>query len=387
MGILLGSDPTRGSRVRVVVAPNAFKGCLTAHEAAAAIARGVQAAGADSEMIPIADGGDGTLDVLIGGVGGTVMGVIARGPLGLPVRAHLGRLEDGTGLVEMAQASGYALVGVSERDPLRASSYGTGELLKGALARRPSRVFVALGGSATVDGGMGLARALGVRFLDADDKPLPDGGGALERLARIDSSRLDPRINDAPVIALADVTNRLLGAEGSARAFGPQKGATDEQVEMLERGLETLARRLQADLGADVAELPGAGAAGGAGAMLAALGAELRSGAEVVLETLGFDKRIEGADLVLTGEGKLDKQSLSGKGPVAVARACEAKLVSCAAIAGLSELHSGEGGFVMIRSLVEHFGDEATALSQAAEGLESVSSALVRALAGTRAGH
>ena len=338
-------------------------------------------------MVPIADGGDGTLDVLVGSVGGKVMGVIARGPLGLPVRAHLGSLEDGTGVVEMAQASGYALVGDSERDPMRASSYGTGELLKGALARRPSRVFVALGGSATVDGGMGLARALGLRFLDADDKVLPDGGGALERLARIDASRLDSRIREAPVIALADVTNPLLGYDGAARAFGPQKGATDAQVEVLERGLERLAQRLQADLGSEVADLPGSGAAGGAGAMLAALGADLRSGAEVVLETLGFEQRIDGADLVVTGEGKLDKQSLSGKGPVAVARACEAKLVSCAAIAGISELQSGEGGFVMVRSLVEHFGDEATALARAAEGLESVASALVRALAGSRAGH
>ena len=373
--------------MRVVVAPNAFKGCLTAHEAAAAIARGVQAAGGEAEMIPVADGGDGTLDVLVAALGGSIMGVIARGPLGLPVRAHLGKLNDGTGVVEMAQASGYALVGASERDPMRASSYGTGELLKGALARRPLRVFVALGGSATVDGGTGLARALGVRFLDADDKVLPDGGGALERLARIDASRLDPRVHEAPIVALADVTNPMLGPEGAARAFGPQKGATDAQVETIERGLENLAARMQADLGGDVAELPGAGSAGGAGAMLAALGAELRSGAEVVLEALGFDDRIDGADLAITGEGKLDRHSLSGKGPVAVAQACERKLVGCAAIAGISELHAGDGGFLMIRSLVEHFGDEATALSQAEEGLSSVASALVRALAGTRAGH
>jgi glycerate kinase len=368
-----------------VVAPNAFKGCLTAQEAAVAMARGVRSAGGEPEPIPVADGGDGTLDVLVAGLGGTVMGVIARGPLGLPVRAHLARLDDGTGIVEMAQASGYALVGESERDPLRSSSYGTGELLKGALARRPSRVFVALGGSATVDGGTGLARALGVRFLDESGAVLPDGGGALERLARIDATRLDPRVGEAPIVALADVTNPLLGPDGAARAYGPQKGATESQVEQLERGLERLAARLHADLGVDASDIPGAGAAGGAGVMLAALGAELRSGAEVVLEALGFHERIDGADLVVTGEGKLDVHSLSGKAPVAVARACEAKLVGCAAIVGISELPQGQGGFVMVRSLVEHFGDEATALSRASEGLVAVSSALVRALAGTRA--
>jgi len=373
--------------VRVVAAPNAFKGCLTAHEAADAIARGVLAAGGEPEIVPVADGGDGTLDVLVGGVGGTIMGVIARGPFGLPVRAHLGRLVDGTGVVEMAQASGVALVDDAERDPMRASSYGTGELIKGALARRPSRVLVALGGSATVDGGAGLARALGVRFLDSGGDALPDGGGALERLARIDASRIDPRMNETPLIACADVANPLLGSDGAARVFGPQKGATPERVAALERGLERLAECLVADLGADVADRPGAGAAGGAGALLAALGAELRSGAEVVLDALGFSSRIEGADLVVTGEGKLDRQSLMGKAPVAVARACEAGFVACAAIVGEAEIGASEAGFVAVRSLVEHFGDGATALSRAAEGLESVAAALVRALAGSRSGH
>jgi len=370
--------------VRVVVAPNAFKGCLTAQEAADAIARGVKNAGAEPEIVPVADGGDGTLDVLVAGVGGTVMGVIGRGPLGLPVRAHLGRLSDGSGVVEMAQASGLSLIPEGERDPMRASSYGTGELIKGALARRPSRVLVALGGSATVDGGTGLARALGVRFLDADGKDLPEGGGPLERLARIDLSRLDPRFHEAPVIACFDVSNPLLGPEGAARVFGPQKGASADQVEILERGLSRLAERLSADLGADVAETPGAGAAGGTGAMLAALGAELLPGAGVVLDAVGFDARLETADLVLTGEGRLDRQSLSGKAPVAVARACAARLVACAAVVGEADLAAGDGGFVAVRSLVEHFGDRVTALGKAAEGLEAVSSALVRSLAASR---
>jgi len=371
--------------VRVVVAPNAFKDCLSAADVAAAIARGVADARADADVVPIADGGDGTLDALIEGVGGTVMGVIARGPLGLPVRAHLGRLNDGSGVVEMAQASGLALVPEGERDPMHASSYGTGELLKGALARRPERVLVALGGSATVDGGMGLARALGVRFFDESGGELPDGGGALERLARIDGTRLDPRVQEAPIVALYDVASPLSGTDGAARVYGPQKGAKPEQVDVLDRGLARLGERIEADLGVEVRGLAGAGAAGGAGAMLAALGAELRPGAQAVLDAVGFAGKLADADLVITGEGKLDRQSLAGKAPVVVAGVCAERLVACAAIVGESDLAAGDGGFVAVRSLIEHFGDRASALSRAEEGLRAVASALVRSLAGSRA--
>ena len=367
--------------LRVVVAPNAFKGSLTAQAAAEAIARGVEAAGAEPVLLPVADGGDGTLDALVAGVGGSVMGVIARGPLGLPVRAHLGQLTDGTGVVEMAQASGLGLVPVGDRDPMRASSVGTGELIKGALARRPTRVLVALGGSATMDGGTGLARALGVRFTDAGGKPIAEGGAGLTALAKIDVSRLDPRVKATPLIALADVTNPLLGENGAAAVFGPQKGATPGDVAQLERGLARLAERMATDLDADVADLPGAGAAGGAGAMLAALGAQLMPGADVVLEALRFGERIAGAGLVITGEGKLDTQSLAGKAPIAVARAAAAAGVPCAAIAGEAELDAADGGFVSVRSLVEHFGDRSTALAEPAQGLEAVAAALVRSFA------
>lgn len=367
--------------LRVVVAPNAFKGSLSAQAAAEAIGRGVEAAGAEPVLVPVADGGDGTLDALVAGVGGTIMGVIARGPLGLPVRAHLGQLSDGTGVVEMAQASGLALVPVGDRDPMRASCVGTGELIKGALARRPSRILVALGGSATVDGGTGLARALGVRFTDAGGKPIAEGGAGLTALAKIDASRLDPRVKATPIIALADVTNPLLGESGAAAVFGPQKGATPADVAMLERGLARLAERMATDLGADVANLPGAGAAGGTGAMLAALGAQLQSGGDVVLDALRFGERIAGAGLVITGEGKLDTQSLAGKAPIAVARAAAAAGVPCAAIAGDAELDPADGGFVAVRSLVEHFGDRSTALERPAEGLEALAAALVRSFA------
>lgn len=370
--------------MRVVVAPNAFKGSLTAKQAAEAIARGVRAGGGEAVLAPVADGGDGTLDALVAGVGGSVMGTIARGPLGLPVRAHLGILSDGTGVVEMAQASGLTLVPEGERDPMRATSYGTGELVRAALSRRPTRIVFALGGSATVDGGTGLARALGLRFLDAEDKPLPDGGGPLERLVRIDIAKLDPRVTATPLIVASDVTNPLLGPDGAAHVFGPQKGASPEQVAILERGLERLAERLEADLGADVAERPGAGAAGGAGAMLLALGAEMRPGIEVVLEAIGFDRTLAGADLVITGEGKLDRQTLGGKAPAGVARAAADAGVPCAAIVGSSELEPADAGMVAIRSLVEHFGDQEHALARAEEGLATLGAAVVRSFASAR---
>jgi glycerate 2-kinase len=367
--------------VRVLVAPASFKGCLSAAQAAEAMSRGVRAGGGDPVSIPVADGGEGTLDALVTALGGSVMGVIARGPLGLPVRAHVGLLSDGTGVVEMAQASGLTLVEESERDPMRATSYGTGEMIRGALARRPARILVGLGGSATVDGGMGIARALGVRFLDSEGHPLIDGASALERIARIDAARLDPRMRATPLAVACDVTHPLLGSDGAARAFGPQKGATREQVEALERGMERLAERLKADLHADVADRPGAGAAGGAGAMLAALGGELRPGIDVVLEAAGFAERLRGVGLVLTGEGRFDGTSLGGKAPVGVADRAAAAGVPCVAIVGEAE-EGLAGPFSSIRSLVEHFGDRSLALAGAADGLASLVAAVVRSYSG-----
>jgi len=249
--------------MRVVVAPDKFKGTLTSAEAADAIARGLKAAGADVDVAPVADGGEGTLDALVMALGGSVMGVIARGPLGIPVRAHLGRLEDGTGVVELSQASGLRLVSEAERDVMRATTHGTGELIKGALARRPSRVIVAIGGSATVDGGTGLARALGIRFFDADGAEVEPGGEGLMRIAKIDASGLDQRWRAVDVLVASDVLNPLTGPEGAARVYGPQKGATPDHVERLEAGLANLGARIESDLHVPVLQTPGAGAAGG----------------------------------------------------------------------------------------------------------------------------
>lgn len=356
--------------MRVVVAPAGFKGTLHAADAAAAIARGVRAAGAEAEEIPVADGGEGTLDALVAGAGGTIMGVIARGPLGVPVRAHLGRLRDGTGVVEMAQASGLALVPEKERDVMRASSQGTGELIKGAIARRPARIIVGLGDSATVDGGMGLGKGLGLRFLDSHGHALPDGGGALQSLHRIDPARLDERLAGIAMVVAADVDAPLLGPGGAARVFGPQKGAAPDEVAALEAGMEILAERLTKDLGAaDVGGAAGAGAAGGCGAMLLALGATIQSGSQLVLNTLSFEQRIAGASLVITGEGSLDQQTKSGKAPDAVLRAARAQRVACVAIAGMA---STTAGFDDVRTLTGHFGNSEQAQRDAAAGLEQV---------------
>lgn len=357
--------------MRVVVAPDKFRGSLTAAEAAEAIARGVRAAGADADVAPIADGGEGTLDVLVATLGGSIMGVIAHGPLGSPVRAHIGRLDDGSGVVEVAQASGLSLVAETERDPVRATTIGTGELIKGALARRPSRVIVALGGSATVDGGTGLAYALGVRFFDAGGGDWKPGVDRLTRLARIDPSRLDERWSAVEVLAAADVATPLTGPEGAARAFGPQKGATPAMVEELALGLENLGEVLARDLGVDVAGAPGAGAAGGAGAMLLALGATVKPGVEVVLDALGMRARLERADLVITGEGRLDATTFAGKAPAGVLAMAQDLKIPCEALVGAAE--GDQGGFDRVRTLLEHFGGEREeSMRRAAAGLQAL---------------
>lgn len=360
--------------MRVVVAPDKFKGTLTASEAAEALARGLRAAGADVDICPIADGGEGTLEALVTALNGSVMGVIARGPMGIPVRAHLGRLEDGTGVVELAQASGLRLVPEGERDPMRASTYGTGELIKGALARRPARLIVAIGGSATVDGGTGMARALGVRFLDSAGGVVPEGE-PLERIASIDPSGLDPRLAGVPIEVASDVLSPLVGEQGAARVFGPQKGATPGVVELLERGLQRLGEVIEKDLHVPVLSTPGAGAAGGVGAMLMGLGARLRSGAEVVLEAVGMEERIRSAHLVVTGEGQLDESSLAGKAPVAIAELARKHKVPCIAVAGEATI-SGDP-FSEVRTLVKHFdGNRHEAMTRAAAGLQAIGARL-----------
>lgn len=314
--------------MRILIAPDKFKGSLTAAAAASAIAAGAARAlpVATFDLCPLADGGDGTAGCLLEVLGGTEVDVPVTGPLGEARQARLVILADGTAVVEMARASGLALLDRGSYQPLHATTRGTGELLQAAAARGPRRILVGLGGSATVDGGAGMAQALGIRLLDAGGHDLPPGGGALERLARIDASGLDSVWHELEVVALCDVANPLLGPDGAATVYGPQKGATPPMVARLERGLTRLAELLDAQLGVAVASLPGAGAAGGLGAGLAGfLGAALLPGAGVVLEQVGFAGRLEGASLLITGEGAYDSQTGFGKAPgEAVRRAADA---------------------------------------------------------------
>jgi glycerate kinase len=319
--------------MRVVIAPNSFKHCLSARAAGAAMARGVQAAwpGATVEVIPLSDGGDGLLDAVRASLPGELLSVRTRDALGRPVQAAWFKHRD-FALIEMALASGLArLRGPREYAPLRASTFGTGLLIRAALAHGCRRVIIGLGGSATVDAGCGLAAALGFRLLDGRGRAIPAGGGGLGRLERIVDARAGPkasaatrraksRLKLATFIALCDVRNPLLGPTGAARVFGPQKGATPREVELLERNLAHWAAVVERDLGKAVAAIPGAGAAGGLGAgCVAFLGASLMPGAQWVAERTGLRAAIRKADLVLTGEGRLDRQTAFGKAPAYVA--------------------------------------------------------------------
>jgi glycerate kinase len=311
--------------MRIVIAPNAFKGSLTAFEAAEAIAEGIRAALPDAEMVlvPIADGGDGTVDALVAATRGERRTLRVRGPLGDPVDAEYGLIDGGsTAVIEMAKAAGLALVPPGKRDPRITTTYGVGELLQRAYDEGARRFIVGIGGSATNDGGAGMAQALGYHLLDENGQELRPGGLALKRLARIHVGGAHANWKQAEVDVACDVTNPLTGPSGASAVYGPQKGATPEMVADLDAALKHFAEIIRRDLGVDVEQLPGAGAAGGLGAGLVAFtGARLRPGAEMVMEALHLDDRLAGATLVITGEGRLDSQTARfGKGPAAVAR-------------------------------------------------------------------
>jgi glycerate kinase len=322
----------------VVCAPNAYKGSLDARAAAAALARGVRAAGADAVEIPVADGGDGTLDVLLGAAGAAGRVEVHRvtGPLGDPVDARLGWIDATTAVVELAEASGLRLV-AGRRDALRATSRGTGELIAAALDRGALRILVGIGGSACTDGGAGLAAALGVRLVDAAGSELGSGGGTLTGLAAVDLRGRHPGLDGCRLEVAVDVASPLLGPRGAATVFGPQKGADAAAVAVLEAGLRHLAAVVERDTGAarELAARAGAGSAGGCGYGLAALcRATLLPGAALVCDTVGLDVALAGAGLVLTGEGRLDASTAAGKAPAEVALRARRAGVACVALAG-----------------------------------------------------
>ncbi|MDD0844290.1 glycerate kinase [Pseudomonas sp. Gutcm_11s] len=323
--------------MKLVIAPDSFKESLSAPEVAAAIARGWRQVfpNADILLRPMADGGEGTVDAVLAATGGERRECLVRGPLGEPVQAHWGWLGEGTAVLEMAAASGLHWVPRERRDATLTSSFGTGELIRAALDAGATRIILGLGGSATNDGGAGLLQALGVRFLNVDAAELPPGGAALAHLARVDVSGLDPRLLQARVEIAADVDNPLCGPRGASHVFGPQKGASPQQVELLDAALGHYARVVAATLGDDHSLQPGVGAAGGLGfAAKAFLHAGFRPGIELVAELSGLAAAVQGADLVITGEGRLDSQSLHGKTPVGVARVAKAAGVPVVALAG-----------------------------------------------------
>jgi glycerate kinase len=308
----------------VVVAPDSFKGSLSAVQAALAMERGILEAWPDSRVvkIPIADGGEGTVEALVTATCGRYQTCTVRGPLGRPVEARWGILGDGrTAVVEMAAASGLTLVPEGRRDPRIASTFGTGQLIRAVLDAGFRRLVIGIGGSATNDGGSGMAKALGVRLLDGRGDTLPEGGAALSRLASVDLSRVDPRLAGTEILVACDVDNPLTGPRGASAVYGPQKGATPAVVAELDAALEGYARVCGEATGRDVAGLPGAGAAGGLGAgLLLFTPARLVPGIDLVLDSTRFDDQVRGASLVVVGEGRTDHQTAMGKAPVGVAR-------------------------------------------------------------------
>lgn len=324
--------------MKIVVAPNAFKGCLTASEAAQAMAAGVRRACPEAEivLVPVADGGDGLVDVAAKALGGELHHFTVTGPLFEKREAPLCYVAgERFAAVEMALASGLALVPPDQRDPTRTTTIGTGELIAAALDLGATRIGVGIGGSATTDGGIGMASALGVRFLNETGTEVRPVGGELGRIRRIDVSNLDPRVHEVRIEAVCDVDNPLCGQNGAAHVYGPQKGATPDQVKLLDDGLANLVGIIKRDLGIEVADLPGAGAAGGLGAGLHAfLGAELKRGVDLVLDLVGLDAKLADASLVLTGEGQIDFQTAFGKAPAGVGAAAQRRGIPCVAIAG-----------------------------------------------------
>ncbi|MBB3242126.1 glycerate kinase [Pseudomonas sp. Tn43] len=345
--------------MKIVIAPDSFKDSLSAQGVAEAIAQGLADVWPDAQLLkcPMADGGEGTVESILAACDGELRRTPVRGPLGAMVEAAWGWLpQSHTAIIEMAEASGLQLVAPNLRDACTSSTYGTGELIRAALDAGAQRVILAIGGSATNDGGAGAMQALGVKLLDAQGQTLVPGGLALAQLARLDLSELDPRLAKVRFDIAADVNNPLCGPHGASAIFGPQKGASPEQVEQLDQALGHFAERCAQALDKDVRDEPGSGAAGGLGfAAKAFLGAQFQAGVEVVAELVGLAEAVKGADLVITGEGRFDAQTLRGKTPFGVARLARQHGVPVIVIAGTL----GEG----YQALYEHGIDAAFALA------------------------
>lgn len=324
--------------MRIIIAPQSLKGSLTAAQAGQAIAQGVRAVypQAEIDIVPVADGGEGTVQALVDATGGALIQQTVTGPLNTPVQAFFGLLGDGrTAAIEMAASSGLPLVPPERRDPRITTTYGVGELILAALDRGSRHFIIGIGGSATNDGGAGMAQALGALLLDSEGNPLPFGGAVLANLAHISLERMDPRLAECTIEVACDVNNPLCGPTGASAIYGPQKGATPEMVTLLDNALAHYADIVERDLGQTLREIPGAGAAGGLGfGLMAFLHATLRPGAQIVLEAVKLEEHIRTADLVITAEGQLDSQTAYGKSVGAVAALAKRYGLPVLALAG-----------------------------------------------------
>ena len=323
--------------MKIIIAPDSFKGSLTSLEAAQAIEAGISSAlpNAECVSIPMADGGEGTVRSMVDATGGRIVSATVTDPLGRPTLAEYGLLGDGhTAVIEMAAASGMQYVDETTLNPLITTTYGTGELIRDALEQGVNDIIVGLGGSATNDGGAGMAQALGARLLDRDGAPLPFGGAALASLATLDISGLDPRLAGVRIRLASDVANPLTGARGASAVFGPQKGATTDMVEQLDEALAHYAAVIREQLGREVKTVPGSGAAGGLGAgFLAFTEASMHSGVDLVVEVTGLESLARGAQYCFTGEGSIDSQTRYGKTPMGVAQTVKRASPNCTVVA------------------------------------------------------
>ncbi len=332
--------------MRVLIASDSFKGSLSSIRVGEAVTEGLKKVfpEAITKVIPIADGGEGTVEALVTANGGRYLIKTVTSPLGEPVKAVMGMLPDGTAVIEMAAASGLPLVPNKKKNPLITTTKGTGELIKIALDEGAKRILIGIGGSATNDGGAGVVQALGARLLDQEGNELSPGGAALANLAKIDVTNLDARLNIVPITVICDVDNPLCGPRGASAVYGPQKGATPEMVNCLDQCLVNFAEKIREQLGIDIQDIPGAGAAGGlGGGLLAFTKAQLKSGTEAILDTIKFDQIIRDYDLVITGEGRIDAQSAFGKVPKGVGTRAQKYGKPVVAIVG----SIGEGAEIM----------------------------------------
>ncbi|PKH19994.1 glycerate kinase [Enterobacterales bacterium CwR94] len=374
--------------MKIVIAPDSYKESLSAQQVACAIETGFRDIfpDADYHLLPVADGGEGTVEAMVAATQGTRITLTVTGPLGEPVEAFYGLSGDAqSAFIEMAAASGLERVPSDRRDPLVTTSWGTGELIRSALDKGVRHIIIGIGGSATNDGGAGMVQALGAKLLDAQGQQIAQGGAALEQLSRIDLSAFDQRVQQCRIEVACDVTNPLTGKEGASAIFGPQKGATPERVARLDAALTHYAEIIHRDLDQDVLRIAGGGAAGGMGAALHAFcGAELRRGIEIVTEALGLAALVADADLVITGEGRIDSQSIHGKVPIGVAQVAKQHGVPVIGIAGSLTADVGivhQHGLDAVFSVLYSICTLDEALSEAEENVRLCSRNVAAALA------